>query len=59
MPGATPMVHHKIKMKVIIDEKLIKYDSIFGGGGLRTKLLELKTSDVVRLNKALIDDITE
>lgn len=59
LPGATPMVHHKVKMKVIIDEKLTKYDSIFGGGGVRTKLLELKTSDVVRLNKALMGDITE
>lgn len=59
LPGATPMVHHKVNMRVIIDEKLIKYDSIFGGGGERTKLLELKTNDVVRLNNGLVADITE
>jgi Cys-tRNA(Pro) deacylase len=59
LPGATPMVHHKIKMKVVLDKKLIQYESIYGGGGERTKLLELKTKDVVRLNNAIIADITE
>jgi len=59
LPGATPMVYHKVKMTVIIDEKLTKYDSIFGGGGDRTKLLELKTNDVIRLNNGLVADITE
>ncbi|MFH1722421.1 MAG: YbaK/EbsC family protein [Candidatus Altiarchaeota archaeon] len=58
-PGATPMIHHKIKMKVILDKKLMHYESIFGGGGERTKLLELKTEDVIRLNNAIVADITE
>jgi len=53
LPGATPMVHHKIKMKVIIDKKLMQYKSIYGGGGERTKLLELKTDDVIKLNNAI------
>jgi len=59
LPGATPMVFHKIKMKVILDKKLIKFSSIFGGGGERTKLLEMKVSDVISLNNAVIADITE
>jgi len=59
LPGATPMVHHKIKMKVILDKKLMQYTSIYGGGGERTKLLELKTDDVIRLNNAIVADITE
>jgi Cys-tRNA(Pro) deacylase len=59
LPGATPMIHHKVEMKVIIDKRLSKYDTIFGGGGVRTKLLELKTDDVIRLNKALVEDIVE
>jgi len=46
-------------MRVIIDEKLTKYDSIFGGGGERTKLLELKTEDVIKLNDGIVADITE
>ena len=59
LPGATPMVYHKAKMKVVLDRKLLQYDSIYGGGGERTKLLELKTADVIRLNKAIAADITE
>ena len=59
LPGATPMVNHKVKMKVVLDEKMTKYESIYGGGGTRTKLLELKTADVIRLNDAIVSDITE
>jgi Cys-tRNA(Pro) deacylase len=59
LPGATPMVHHKIKMKVILDKKLLQYASIYGGGGERTKLLELKTEELIRLNDAIAADITE
>ncbi|MBI5871721.1 aminoacyl-tRNA deacylase [archaeon] len=59
IPGATPMVHHKIKMKVILDKKLMQYRSIYSGGGERTKLLELKTEDVIKLNNAIVADITE
>lgn len=59
LPGATPMVHHKIKMKIILDKKLMQYKSIYGGGGQRTKLLELKPEDVIRLNKAIVADIIE
>jgi Cys-tRNA(Pro) deacylase len=59
LPGATPMVFHKVKMIVILDKKLTQYESIYGGGGERTKLLELKTNDVIRLNNAIVADITE
>ena len=59
LPGATPMVFHKLKMKVVSDKKLTKYESIYGGGGTRLKLLELKTEDVIKLNNAVIEDITE
>jgi Cys-tRNA(Pro) deacylase len=59
LPGATPMVHHKVKMKVVLDKKLIQYKSIYGGGGERTKLLELRTGDVIKLNEAIAADITE
>jgi len=59
LPGATPMVHHKVEMKVIIDKNLISFDSIYGGGGVRSKLLELKVEDVIRLNNAIVADIVE
>jgi Cys-tRNA(Pro) deacylase len=57
--GATPMVHHKLKMRVFLDKKLTEFESIYGGGGTRTKLLEMKVSDVIQLNEATVADITE
>ncbi len=59
LPGATPMIFHKLKMKVVIDKRLTQYESIYGGGGTRLKLLELKTKDVIKLNNAIVEDITE
>jgi prolyl-tRNA editing enzyme YbaK/EbsC (Cys-tRNA(Pro) deacylase) len=46
-------------MTVILDSKLQTFDSIYGGGGLRTKLLELKTKDVINLNNAMVKDVVE
>jgi Ala-tRNA(Pro) deacylase len=59
LPGATPMVCHKVEMNVILDRKLTQFDSIYGGGGDRTKLLELKTDDVISFNRAEVADVTE
>ncbi len=59
LPGATPMVFHKVKMKVVLDKELTKYEFLYGGGGERTKLLELKINDVIKLNNALVADIIE
>lgn len=58
-PGATPPVHHKLKMRVIIDKRLLQYKSIYGGGGSRYKLVELKPQDVVEINNAIVADIIE
>jgi Cys-tRNA(Pro)/Cys-tRNA(Cys) deacylase len=59
LPGATPMIHHKVKMKVIIERALTKCDTVFGGGGERTKLLELKVDDIIKLNNAIVGDVVE
>ncbi|MGD0329071.1 MAG: YbaK/EbsC family protein [Nitrososphaeria archaeon] len=58
LPGATPSVGHKIKMKTIIDKSLVNYNTIFCGGGTREKLLELRTEDVIALNEATISCIS-
>jgi Cys-tRNA(Pro) deacylase len=59
LPGATPMVCHRVQMKVLLDKKLTHFDTIYGGGGVRTRLLELKVSDVISLNQAEVADVTE
>jgi len=58
-PGGTPSLGHKRKFKVILDKSLTEFDTIFCGGGSRDKLLELKTRDVIRINEAIIADITK
>jgi len=58
-PGGTPSIHHKTTMSVVVDKGLLSYDTIFCGGGSRDRLLELKTEDVLRVNNAIVSDISE
>lgn len=58
-PGGTPSIHHKTAMSVVVDNGLLSYDTIFCGGGSRDRLLELKTEDVLRVNNAIVSDISE
>jgi len=46
-------------LSVIVDESLLKYETIFCGGGSRDKILELRTQDVLLLNKARVGDLAE
>lgn len=58
-PGGTPSIHHKTKMKVVVDKSLLSLETIFCGGGTRDRLLELRTEDIVRLQNALVAEISE
>ncbi|MEM2110324.1 MAG: aminoacyl-tRNA deacylase [Candidatus Bathyarchaeia archaeon] len=57
-PGGTPSIGHKNEMKYVIDKSLISHETIYCGGGARDRLLELKTSDVIKINKAIVADIS-
>jgi len=58
-PGGTPSIGHKFKMRVVIDESILEFGTIFCGGGSRDKLIELRTDDVLRLTNAIIANITQ
>lgn len=58
-PGATPPVHHKKIKKVVIDTRVMQFDTVFGGGGSRKKLIELRTADIQKLNNATVVEIAE
>ena len=58
-PGGTPSVHHKTALDVVIDTSVLTHETIFCGGGTRGRLLELRTQDIVNLNKATTADISE
>jgi Cys-tRNA(Pro)/Cys-tRNA(Cys) deacylase len=58
-PGATPSIRHKTEMRTVIDKSLLQYDTVYCGGGSRERLLELKTEDIIKLNNAILADISK
>ncbi len=58
-PGGTPSIHHKTKMKTIVEKLLLQHETIYCGGGSRDRILELKTEDVIRLNDAIVGEISQ
>jgi len=57
-PGATPSLGYKKRMRVIIDSELAEMETLFCGGGSRDRLLEVKVSDVIHLNDAVVASIS-
>ncbi|MEM3785851.1 MAG: YbaK/EbsC family protein [Nitrososphaeria archaeon] len=57
-PGGTPSIGHKTPMKIVVDKSLLLHQTVFCGGGSRTKLLELRTDDIVRVGQAIVSDIS-
>lgn len=56
-PGATPPIHHKKITRIVMDQRVMEFETVYGGGGSRRKLIELKPLDIQRLNNALVADI--
>ena len=57
LPGATPPIHHNQIMDVVIDKTVMRFKTVYGGGGTRDRLIELKTKDIQQLNSAKVADI--
>ena len=55
--GGIPPVGHKKKLPVFLDEGLISKEYVWCGGGARSKLVRLRTEDIVKLSAATICDI--
>jgi len=58
-PGGTPTICHKTPMEIIVDKNVLMHETIFCGGGTRSRLLELRTEDILKLGKATTADISE
>ena len=58
-PGGTPSVHHKSTLQVVVDKELLTAETIFCGGGARNRLLELRTTDILKLTNALTGSISQ
>jgi len=57
--GSVPPVGHKTQIRTIIDEKVMSFDKVIGGGGEINTLLELSSKDVRRLTNGKVKDISE
>jgi len=55
--GALPPVGHGLM--TYMDKDVLKHERVVGGGGSTHTLIELRTEDLVKLTKAVINDITE
>ncbi|MEM3018061.1 MAG: YbaK/EbsC family protein [Candidatus Bathyarchaeia archaeon] len=58
-PGATPSIGHRTRLRTIMERGLLEYDTVYCGGGSRDKLLELRVQDIIKLNAAIVADITD
>ncbi len=56
--GGVPPVGHKKKLPVFIDGAVMEHEYVWCGGGARSKLVRLRTEDIVRLSQATICDLS-
>jgi Cys-tRNA(Pro) deacylase len=56
--GGIPPVGHKKKLPVFVDERLMRHEYVWCGGGARSKLVRLRTEDIVKLSGATVGDIS-
>ena len=55
--GGIPPVGHRKKIPVYIDQRVMRREHVWCGGGARSKLVRLKTADIARLTAATVDDL--
>jgi len=56
--GAVPPVRHKMQIRTFIDEKVMTFDKVIGGGGEINKLLEISPAEIRRLTMGEVKDIS-
>jgi Cys-tRNA(Pro) deacylase len=57
--GAVPPVGHKTQMRTLIDEKVMSFDKVVGGGGDINTLLEISPVEIKRLTNGKVENISE
>lgn len=57
--GAVPPVGHKKQIRTFMDEKVMSFDKVIGGGGGINTLLEISPVEIKRLTDGEVKDISE
>ena len=57
-PGGIPPVGHKKKLPVFLDKGVMSHEYVWCGGGAKSKLVRLRTEDIVELSVATVCDIS-
>lgn len=55
--GGIPPVGHRRRLPVYVDSRLAQMEHVWCGGGARTRLVNLKIADIIRLASAHVCDI--
>jgi Cys-tRNA(Pro) deacylase len=55
--GGVPPVGHATRLPLVIDERVLQYDIVFGGGGDEHHMLRISPRDILRLTGAVVADI--
>jgi prolyl-tRNA editing enzyme YbaK/EbsC (Cys-tRNA(Pro) deacylase) len=55
--GGTPPVGHREKFPVIVDTRAAAQEWGYAGGGRPEFLVKIKSADIIRLNKAVVEDV--
>ncbi|MCX8178721.1 MAG: hypothetical protein N3D75_02750 [Candidatus Aenigmarchaeota archaeon] len=58
-PGETPPLSYFNIKAVGLDKDFLKHETMFGGGGSKKLIIELKVDDVIKLNNAIVDDFCD
>ena len=56
--GGVPPVGHKVKIRTVIDTKVMRKKIVYGGGGSNNSLLEIRPWDIKSLQDATVKFIT-
>ncbi len=57
--GAVSPVFHKNIKRILLDKEASSLDKVFAGGGEVNKLIEIKMEDIIKLDKPIIEEISE
>ena len=58
-PGGTPPVGHRERLPVLVDTRVAAQEWGYAGGGRPELLVKIKSADIISLNNATVQDLTQ